>query len=45
MDKSILKMVLIVTIIAITLLVGSLCIAMHYGGLMMRSINTSSQEN
>ncbi|EHI99715.1 hypothetical protein CDLVIII_3135 [Clostridium sp. DL-VIII] len=45
MDKGIIKMVIIVTIIAITLLVGSLCIAMRYGGLMMRSMNTSNQTN
>lgn len=45
MDKGILKMVAIVTIIAITLLIGSLCVAMRYGGLMMRSVSTSSQNN
>lgn len=45
MDKSILKMVAIVTIIAIILLTGSLCLAMRYGGLMMRSISTSNQSN
>jgi hypothetical protein len=48
MDKSILKMVAIVTVIAITLLVRSLCIAMRYGGIMMKSVNSSdktSQDN
>ncbi len=45
MDKGILKMVFIVTIIAITLLVGSICLAMRYGGFMMRSISTSDQTN
>jgi len=43
MDKGILKMVAIVTIIAITLLIGSLCVAMRYGGLMMKSVSTSEQ--
>lgn len=43
MDKGILKMVLVVTIIAITLLVGSLCLAMRYGGMMLKSMNTSDQ--
>lgn len=45
MDKGILKMVAIVTIIAITLLIGSLCVAMRYGGLMMKSVSTSEQSN
>ena len=43
MDKGILKMVAIVTIIAITLLIGSVCVAMRYGGLMMKSVSTSEQ--
>lgn len=45
MEKSMLKMIAVVTIIAITLLIGSLCVAMRYGGLMMQSINTSTQTN
>ena len=48
MDKGILKMVAIVTIISITLLIGSLCLAMRYGGFMMQSMSTSdetSQDN
>jgi hypothetical protein len=43
MDKGILKMVAIVTIIAITLLIGSICIAMRYGGIMMKSVSISDQ--
>lgn len=46
MDKGILKMVAIVTIISIMLLVGSICLAVRYGGLMLQqSINTSDQTN
>ncbi|WP_297421936.1 hypothetical protein [Clostridium sp.] len=45
MEKGILKMVAIVTIIAVALLVGSLCVAMRYGGLMMQSIGSSQQSN
>jgi hypothetical protein len=45
MEKGILKMVAIVTIIAVTLLIGSLCVAMRYGGLMMKSIGTSEQSS
>lgn len=45
MEKGILKMVIIVTVISMILLVGSICIAMRYGGLMMKSVGTSEQIN
>lgn len=45
MEKGIIKLVIIVTIISMTLLVGSICLAMRFGGLMMQSVNTSNQTN
>lgn len=45
MDKGILKMVAIVTIVAITLLIGSICLAMRYGGFMMSSVTSSDETN
>lgn len=37
MERGIIKMVIIIMIIAITLLSGSMFLAMRYGGLMMES--------
>jgi hypothetical protein len=46
MDKGIIKMVINVMIIAILLLLGSLCLAMRYGGLMIQSsVSSSDQDN
>jgi len=45
MDKGIIKMVIIVMVIAITLLLGSMCLAMFSGGQMMRSLGTSEETN
>ena len=44
MDKGIIKMVINVMIIAILLLIGSLCLAMRYGGLMIQSSVSSSDQ-
>lgn len=44
-DKGIIKMAIIVMVISMTLLVVSICVAAHYGGLMMNSVNTSDQTN
>lgn len=45
MDKSIIKMVIIVMVIAITLLLGSMCLAMFSGGQMMKFVGTSEETN
>lgn len=45
MDKGIIKMVIIVMVIEITLLLGSMCLAMFFGGQMMKSVSTSEQTN
>lgn len=45
MEKGIIKLVIIVTIISMTLLIGSICLAMRFGGLIMQSVNTSNQTN
>ena len=45
MEKGIIKMVIIVMVIAITLLLGSMCLAMFSGRQMMKSVGTSEQTN
>lgn len=44
MDKGIIKMMAIVTVIAVTLLIGSICIATHYGSMMLQSSINSAEE-
>jgi hypothetical protein len=45
MEKGMIRMIIKVTVIAIILLTVSLFLAARYGGLMMKSINTSEQTN
>jgi len=45
MDKSIMKIVITVMIIYMTLLVGSICLLMHGGKLMIESVGKSEQIN
>lgn len=45
MDKSIMKIVITVMIIYITLLVGSICLLMNGGKLMIESMGKSDQIN
>lgn len=46
MDKSIIKLAIIILVVSLTLLIASMCIAMKYGGMMINSsINSSDQTN
>ena len=45
MDKGIIKMVIIVMTIAITLLLGSMCLSMYFGRHMIQSQVDSVQTN
>lgn len=46
MDKSIIKLALIILVVSLTLLITSMCIAMKYGGMMIKSsINSLDQTN